>query len=409
MRFLFLGLLFFFGCIAIAQNETITLQKAIENAILRNPEIHRMDARIEAAKNQWRLVSGIHSPEISYFREGIGEPAKFAEQRLAISQSFDFPLTIAYRHQALKLEYQALEYDKQHLLWNITADVKKKYIELMFSMYHLDLMKEQKQLAEEIYNVASDRSDAGMGSDLELLKAQIGVAESENDVEKAALRIEVARNQLIAIASLQSTEHPEIFGVQDTLQLMEEKLLLPKAENFIFNHPLYKSTQARLEAAAASLKEARSMLFPDITASYYQQDYGNGYDFHGFEIGLRIPLWFPLERQGMVNVAKAGISDIEWQMHGIETEIRKETEIVMAGYRTGKNAIDRYDATIRSRSKLLQQLTMDAYRIGSVDLLNVLDARQTFLQSQTKYLDELKNFYIQITEIEKYKHETIIY
>ncbi len=409
MRILFLIIVLCFSSVTFSQNELFTLQKAVATGILQNPEIHQMDARIEAAKNRWRLVSGIESPEFSFFREGIGQTEKFAEQRLAISQSFEFPLTIAYRHRALKQEYQALIYEKEFLEKNIGANVKKAYIELLFTIYRLALMNEQLQLAEEIFNVTSQRSEAGLGSDLDLLKSQIGIAEAENDQENATLKLDIARNQLFATVGLDASETAQILAFQDTLRVDEEKLQFSDTENIMLHHPLYKATQARIDAASESLKEARSILLPDLSASYYQQDYGNGYDFHGFEIGLKIPLWLPLERKGMVIAAKTGISELEWQLQRLEIEIRKDAENAVAGYQTSRSAIQRYNETISARAQLFQELSLEAFRLGSVDLLHALDARQTWLQSRMKYLDELKNYYIQLTEIEIFWHETIIY
>lgn len=409
MRIVILKILLFSGIAAFAQSEVFTLQRAIETAILQHPEIHQMDARIETAKNKWRIESGIHSPEISFFREGIGETEKFAEQRLAVTQSFDFPLTIAHRHRALKYEYQALVFEKEYLVKRIRAEVKQSYIGLLYARDYYDLMIEQLELANELLNVSSVRSEAGVGSDLELLKAQIALAEANNDFENAELEFLTKRNQLFAVIGLKAASQPEVVTLQDTLLVDQEKLQLLQIDDIILQHPLYQSTQARLAAASANLKEGRSKLFPDISASYYQQDYGNGYDFHGFEIGLQIPLWFPLERQGMINTAKAGVSDIEWQLHNHEINIRKEMENAVAGYHTGRKAVERFNETIRTRSKLLQQLTIEAYRLGDADMLMVLDARQTYLQSRIKYLNALKNYYIQVTEIEKYGHETIIY
>jgi len=409
LRFFILVTSLFFVKLIISQSEIFTLQQAIESAIDKSPEIHQIDARIEAARNQWRIVSGVHSPEFSFFREGIGDTDEFGEQRLAVSQAFDFPLTVAYRHRALKFQYQALEFEKEHLERKIQADVKKSYVDVLISTYHLDLMNEQLKLAEEVHQIAVDKSQAGLGSDLELLKAQIAVAESLNDLEKGNLLLQVSRNQLIAITGFTNSELSQNLIFQDTLIVENHKLQLQQPKNLISSQPLYKSAQARLMSVSESLNEARSAILSEISASYYQQDFGNGYNFQGFEIGLKIPLWFPLERRGMINTAKAGITDLSWQMKGLEVELGKAIGNAIAGYYSSSSSIGRFNETIRARSQLLQELTIEAFRLGTVDLLHVLDARQTYLNSRIKYLDELKSFYHHIIEIERYWHETIVY
>ncbi len=57
----------------------------------------------------------------------------------------------------------------------------------------------------------------------------------------------------------------------------------------------------------------------------------------------------------------------------------------------------------------LQTLTLRAYQLGEIDLLNLLNAQQTFLASEQRYLSALRDYYLQLVILEKYLDEDLVY
>ncbi|MDP3641973.1 MAG: hypothetical protein Q8S54_02155 [Bacteroidota bacterium] len=52
---------------------------------------------------------------------------------------------------------------------------------------------------------------------------------------------------------------------------------------------------------------------------------------------------------------------------------------------------------------------MSAYRLGEVDLLNLILAQQIYLNSQQRYLSALREFYIQLVELERFLDKELVY
>ena len=68
-----------------------------------------------------------------------------------------------------------------------------------------------------------------------------------------------------------------------------------------------------------------------------------------------------------------------------------------------------HDETIRSKAEKLQTLTLSAYRLGEIDLLNLINAQQIYLNSQQRYLSALRDYYIQLVELERFLDLELVY
>jgi cobalt-zinc-cadmium efflux system outer membrane protein len=50
-----------------------------------------------------------------------------------------------------------------------------------------------------------------------------------------------------------------------------------------------------------------------------------------------------------------------------------------------------------------------AYQLGEIDMLNLLNAQQTFLASEQRYLSALRDYYLQLIALEIYLDEDLVY
>lgn len=407
--FLTLAFLFALPLIMVAQPDKLTLEKAINLAVENNPEIRKLQANLEEKRMQWRTQAGLDNPEFTYFKEGLGEGNDFDEQRIAVTQSFDFPSTAIFRHRAIKKEEKALEYELKARKRDLIAAVKKQYVQLLFSIYSKDLVIQKIDLSEELYNAAYSRNESGIGNGMELLNAEIRKAEASNDMDRADARFHEARYGLFNLIGMKIEDQKYTIQYSDTLRTNQEKINQDKALNFLEEQPEYKAASLNYDASLSKMREAKSNILPDLSLSYYKQDFGNGFDFHGFEVGVKLPLWIPLKHKGEVAMASARSQQNQWEQVRVKLQMKKEIETAWHGYEESLSTIHRFDKTIRSKANLLLDLTYEAYRIGEIDLITLLDAQQTYLRSQQTFYDALRNHYIQLIELEKYIGEEIVY
>ncbi len=391
--------------------QLLTIKDAVDQAVQNNAQINQMRSQLDQKRQEWRTQTGISSPEISYLKEGINNKTAdpFQEQRITVSQSVDFPLTTSYRLKALKEEQKALEFNIQEEERKVKVGVKSHYIEVIYALHLQKLRDQQLKLATELYNAVYTQFETGMGNGMDLTKAELQVAESNNDIDAARSQLHQARYSLFMLMGLPPENQKYTIEFMDTLQSKDVEISQITALSVLTEQPSYQSSVKELEASNYFLKEAKSNILPDIRFNLYKQDYGTGYNFNGFELGLSFPIWYPLEQKGRIKMNLARQEEIKWKQKEIRSGVKEQIEHAWHSYEVSRSTIKRYDETIRSKAIKLQSLTLSAYRLGEVDLLNLINAQQIYLNSQQRYLSALRDFYIQLVELERFLDLELVY
>jgi cobalt-zinc-cadmium efflux system outer membrane protein len=64
---------------------------------------------------------------------------------------------------------------------------------------------------------------------------------------------------------------------------------------------------------------------------------------------------------------------------------------------------------MKQRAAQLQTMTIKAYQLGEIDLLTLLNAQQTYLTSEQRFLSSLRDYYIQLATLEKYIEKELVF
>lgn len=407
----FVLLAYLLGCFYPVKAQLLTIQDAVDQAIKNNAPINQMRSQLNQKKEEWRTQTGISSPEFSYMKEGINNKAAdpFQEKRMTVSQSIDFPLTTAYRIKGIRQEEKAMEFSIQEEERKVKASVKSRYVDVIYALHLQKLRNQQLKLATELYNAVYTQFETGMGNGMDLTKAELQVAESNNDIDDARRQLHQARYSLFNLMGLPPENQKYTIEFMDSLKSNDVAISQITALSVLTEQPSYQSSLKELEASGYFLKEARSNILPDIRFNLYKQDYGTGYNFNGFELGLSFPIWYPLEQKGKIRMNLARQEEIQWKQKEIRSGVKEQIEHAWHSYEVSRSTIKRYDETIRSKAEKLQALTLSAYKLGEVDLLNLIQAQQIYLNSQQRYLSALREFYIQLIELEKFLNRELVY
>jgi cobalt-zinc-cadmium efflux system outer membrane protein len=403
--------MFFLGSTFHVKAQLLTIQDAVEQAIKNNAQINQKRSQLQQKKEEWRTQTGISAPEFSYMKEGINNKVAnpFQEQRFTISQSVDFPLTTSYRLKAIREEVKALEFSIQEEERIVKAAVKSHYVEVMYAIRLQKLRDQQLELANELYNAVYTQYKNGTGNEMDLTKAELQVAEANNDIDDVRRQLHLARYGLFNLMGLASENQKYSIQFLDTLKSSDIEISQIQALAVATDQPLFKSSAHEMSASNYFLKEAKSNLLPDIRFNLYKQDYGTGYNFNGFELGLSFPLWCALEQKGRIKMTLAQQDEIRWKQEEIKLDMKKQIEFAWHSYEVSRATIRRYQETINRKAVKLQELSMSAYRKGEVDLLNLISAQQMYLDIQDRFYAAQCDFYIQLVELEKFLNEDLVF
>ena len=160
-----------------------------------------------------------------------------------------YELTTVYRLKAIKQEVQALDYQIQAQQNGVRAEVKSRYIDVLYALHLQDLSKKQKELADELYKAAYTKFETGMGNGIDLTKAELQVAEAENFQSEAERMLHIGRYSLFRLMGLEIADIN--YGIQfaDTLSNKEVVVSQITALSLLREQPEYLAAVATYEAS----------------------------------------------------------------------------------------------------------------------------------------------------------------
>lgn len=387
---------------------TLSVQKALEIAYRQNPQIKQLQYQIRAQEKQETLSFGLADPQISYMREGI-DNGDFSEQRWSVSQSLEFPLSSIYRNKQEKATTRSLQLKLQDLQNQVKVEVKTAYTQLAYALQSGNLAGERVQLFEDLREAAQARADMGESSEIDAMQADLQLQEARNNQEITFKEIMNARYDLFQTIGLDPEDQTYDIGFTDTLSYKIVDIDQDEVMIQLEDHPKLKQIQREVEATSFGKKLAKSTYLPDLNLSYYRQDFGNDYEFYGFEVGVSIPLWFMAKQSPEVQKANAIQNATEWKYEDFRLLLKKQAEQTWHSYESAKNNIERFRENIQAKSYDLVQMTQKGYSLGELDLLTLLEAQRTYLRTQETYYQTLRDYYLTVINLERYLQTDIIF
>jgi cobalt-zinc-cadmium efflux system outer membrane protein len=381
----------------------LTVKLATDLALQHNPYLRQLAGIVDAREGEVWTSFGLPSPELSYLNEGtpVGGSG-YVERRWTIRQHVDFPLKTYYRLERVSAQGRSARQRYQAETLRIRADVKRAYTDVLYALGSHRLRSEALDLARQLRDAVTARSAVGEASDLELLKAEIQFAEASNQMADVDRSLHRARYTLFNTIGLDPAEQKYSIQFSDTLRYFEITLNEDTVLQTLLQQDDYLSITSALDAADHGVGEAWSDLLPDFFVSYYRQDYGIGFDNYGFEVGIKVPLWFFFQQRGGVQMAQAARSQVSWEQRAVALSLKRQAELAWHGFTSSQEIIRRHAEIINSRSRHLNTLALEAYRVGELELIALLDAQRTFVESQLHYLEALRDYYYQLIEIERF-------
>lgn len=354
---------------------------------------------------------GIEQPEIIYFREGIPTSGAggFTEQRWGISQTIDFPLRSYYRVRRIDAEREARTFDVEDAVRSVRAAVKRAYTDLVYALEIVHLRTEEVALLEDLLKAVRTRMEVGEAAEIDLMKAEIEYAESQNNLAEAEKVLHTARYELFRIIGLDPDKQRYEIRFPDTLRFFSVEIRQDSVLARLADQPELLGAERDLTAARIGVREQKSALLPQINFQYYPQDFGRGYRNYGFQVGITMPLWLPFNHRGGLETARAKAHERLWRKQEVLLRMKNEIEQAWHNYDTSLRTIRRYQQVVRTRSAEMMRLTREGYRLGELDLLTLLDTQRTYLNSQKRYYDVLHEYYRNLIELERFTGDDVVF
>ena len=384
--------------------DRISLHDAIEIALKNNPETIGARRSIDAA--QGRYLRGISPPpaELSvtydYIPAGRGI-ASFGERVYGISQSFDFPTTIALRGSALSSEVRATEADARSVSYVVRRQVTEAYYAVLAREQKLQLAEENLRIASDFAQKAEIRHAVGEGTSLEQLTARVQRTQAQSDVESAGNERVKAVNALHFALGRGIEQSVRDYMLLDSLayrpQSYDIDSLIQRAYH---SNAQLQAAAFRRDAASVNRGIAWSSLLPDFNASYALYRHETGAASYGVALGISVPIWFMLDQRGQIQEAAATYSIVEAELTARRNFLNAEVRNAYLDFHNAERQVKLCQEELLPQAEEVHRVAASSYQAGESTYLEFLQARQTLISVRGTTIDALVNYHSAVARLE---------
>jgi cobalt-zinc-cadmium efflux system outer membrane protein len=318
----------------------IPLADLLQEAEKNNPHIEAAWQGWQAAKQVPTQVSTLPDPQFSLQHLSVGSPRPFAGYTnsdfayigLGVTQDIPYPGKLKLRGEIAKREADVSQQQVETVRQAVLAEVKASYFQLAYLSKTLAILEGDGELLKQIEQAADARYRSGMGTQLDVLQAQLQKTKLIREIAMHHLEVGKLEAQLKQFLN-RPQDSPDIEPADLTesplLQTYQELLGAAKAQN-----PELAASQKMIDKQSLQVDLARKDFYPDFNVQYVWQrtDPTQFRAYYMLSFGVRVPIYRSRKQKPELAQAQAeelrARSELEAQSQQLASELRAQYIVV---------------------------------------------------------------------------------
>jgi outer membrane protein, heavy metal efflux system len=325
---------------------------------------------------------------------------------IGVNQELALNDKLSLRREAGQREAEAVQLQRENAVRLLKDDVATAALELSLAGKRHELATELVKLNRELVTVAGERFTAGDIPELDLNLARVELARAESRVlEGERERIPLC----IKIASLTGLKEDEIILADKPHVAIP---VAPKADlvklALAARQDLLAVARGR-DRAATDTRLAAAEALPNLTAGVFVQWQRGTTELGGLssissdtQLGVRLSMPLPVFDRNTAGraAARARQEAAEARLLALERAITAEVEAATARLSSAQRILALLEqGVIRQLTENLK-LTQEAYRLGEVGILSVIEEQKKFFEVSDGYLSALHERHLALSKLE---------
>lgn len=380
---------------------SLALSKALQIALLKNPELAIFSNAIHIKEAQTFQESRIPNPDLAVGISNFGNPAYEGFDgesiSLELSQLIELGGKRTARIKAANLTKALAVWDYETKRIDVMTQVAQAFIKTLAAQEFL-------QLSQKIYGITQQMSTTvatlyRLGNVASIEKTNAATVEISAQLEqmRAEKHLEIMRKQLAATWGSSRVKFDKVIGDLEAVQELPSRHFLLKK---IQQNPDLARWSDEINQRNALITIEKSKAVPNVTVSF-----GITHNLIPNEAtmsaGFSIPLPVFNRNQGAILAAQYDVNKAE------ATQKHQYFRLKQALNNHYQQLEMAYEEIIILRDELIPnansryEMTKKGYQYGKFDLLNVLDAQRTLFTIQKQYLQVLTQYHLKVAAIER--------
>lgn len=383
---------------AYGETRTLTLREAVERALAANGELNALRGDKDVARAGTVRADLYPNPVLELEGSTGGLTGSSGENSLSVGLSQEL-LTggkRAKRLAAAEREAEAVHWqiaDRERLL---ALEVATAHADLLLAEKRLELAKRAVELNGRLLAVARERFAAGDIPELDVNLARVEALRSEGARIGAEREVWPVRARLLTLLGLPPGDEARFGDAPAPPPLAPDAAELTRRA--LENRPDLRALESARAASEAQLDLAGAEGVPNVTAGlFYSHERSLDATDSGDEksrdniVGIRlsIPLPFFDRNQAGVREARAKKGSAEVRLAQARAAIAREVEAAAAAAAASEKALALYASEILPQLEENLKLVQEAYQLGEVGILSVIEEQKKYTEVHDGYLAAL--------------------
>ncbi len=365
----------------------ISLQEAIDTALKKNPELRAMREELATFEGIEKSLSAFPNPKLTLetSRQGIF--------RLEMSQELPLWGALSKGRKVARNLRESFELRIEQREREITAEVYRAYMNVLFHKELLRIAEENLKAAREVYEFTERAYRLGEKTLLEVLRAKGEMDLVKTQVDRARASFSNSLKELsIVIGS-------EVLEVEGELMMTREPSSLDPEET-----PIVMSIEKEISSWRERTGLERRRILPSPRAGFILEDSEqNGYDLRGL-ISFDLPLFY--RRQGEILEASSIKRSLEMRKEGEIFNISRRLESIRLRWEILRKTLLELEEKTIPNARREMELALKSYSNLSITLIELSDSRRRLyeiLERRAEILMDLHSLYAEYISIGGWK------
>lgn len=393
--------------------QKISLSEAIDYALTHNFDIQSARLDINKAKNNIKIARHLKNPYMQYFFNA-GKASTDNPNMVGLI----FPVELFKRGARKNLAKSNLELIKGNVLLAelmLRLDVRQYYIDLVSAKSTLKILNDQKQLLQELANIAQKKYEAGASPQMDVIQSKMTLNQLLIQVNSAKAEVLVARNKFNFLLMSKNFDTKEDYlPEQNEFVAMLTPNPLGKMPDFetILNIALekrldIKNARQEIDVARKNLVTVVRQRIPDIEIGggpiFVPQAWStvdrNTYGVYAGGNITNIPLFYMYNPE--IKNAKIQIEQKELAYESVKHQALMDLHSAYDTFITAQTNLNYYNDALLLESKQFLQMARKSYEVGKTSITDYIFIEQSYKNIMIGYINALSNYYDSWVEVLK--------
>ena len=382
----------------------LVLQELTQEVLARNPELVAARKQWEAATTRIAQARSLDDPILSVQLWNVPQPFKATQADntiFGLSQNLPFPGKLALKGDVASRSAEMTEQMLRARERELVVRLKQAYYDLFLAQKAVQIHHEQVELLRQFVTIANAKFRGGMGSQADVLKAQVElsllfqhlpVLEQRRKTTEAMLNTLLDRNPASPLGLAEEPAHLPFTHPADDLHSLA-----------LNERPEIKAAELDVQRSEQSRALAQRQYYPDFNVAFQRFQNYQANDGFGAYVAMTIPFafWTKPKYDAGVQEAEAAVSVAQAQQHAVENMTRFQINDLLAKLRATDQVATLYRTTILPQAEQSLEAARVGYRAGKGGFLDLIDTQRAWRGFQLEYFKALVDHQYRLAELEQ--------